>query len=81
MLIQQHHYQAIPAKSNQNVYNYKNLNNNEAPENSNEFNSVDFDHASNCSSLSKSFNSNISNISEDGIDCNYFVALIFYLFY
>ncbi|XP_037929886.1 GATOR complex protein Iml1-like [Teleopsis dalmanni] len=59
VLIQQHHYQAIPAKP------ALPINNNNENEYSSGFNSSDYDHTSNCSSLNKSYN---SNHSEEKID-------------
>ncbi|XP_055914582.1 GATOR complex protein Iml1 isoform X2 [Eupeodes corollae] len=61
VLIQQHHYQAVPTKqlSNSNhIVNGVNCNDNNNTENySSGFNSSEYDHTSNCSSLSRSFTS------------------------
>ncbi|XP_075160059.1 GATOR complex protein Iml1 isoform X3 [Haematobia irritans] len=55
VLIQQHHYQAIPAK--QNCINSNNNNDNDY---SSCYNSMDYDHTSNCSTMSRSFSNSFS---------------------
>ncbi|XP_073836084.1 GATOR complex protein Iml1 isoform X5 [Musca autumnalis] len=55
VLIQQHHYQAVPAK--QNCNNTINNNDNDF---SSCYNSMEYDHTSNCSTLSRSFSNSFS---------------------
>uniref|UniRef100_A0A1I8PYI3 DEP domain-containing protein n=1 Tax=Stomoxys calcitrans TaxID=35570 RepID=A0A1I8PYI3_STOCA len=54
VLIQQHHYQAVPAKQN------CNNNNNNDNDYSSCYNSMEYDHTSNCSTLSRSFSNSFS---------------------
>ncbi|KAI8123428.1 DEP domain-containing protein 5 [Lucilia cuprina] len=59
VLIQQHHYQAVPAKQNCNQFNNNNDN-----DYSSCYNSMEYDHTSNCSTLSKSITNSLNHTGE-----------------
>lgn len=61
VLIQQHHYQAVPAKPNCNQFN------NNDHEYLSYYNSMEYDHASNCSTLSKSISNSLNGGESEGI--------------
>ncbi|KAM7355221.1 GATOR complex protein Iml1 isoform 4-T4 [Cochliomyia hominivorax] len=65
VLIQQHHYQAVPAKQNSNQFNNNNDN-----DYSSCYNSMEYDHTSNCSTLSKSISNSFNNGESDKLEAS-----------
>ncbi|XP_065362330.1 GATOR complex protein Iml1 isoform X3 [Calliphora vicina] len=63
VLIQQHHYQAVPAKQNCNQFNNNNDN-----DYSSCYNSMEYDHTSNCSTLSKSISNSFNTGDTDKLE-------------